>query len=393
MPGLSNLTTFWQTVKEIDLEPLRREALSGVRMAVVGAPSSGRKTLVKQLRRDPAHPEMEEIDTPVLVLDLEAADLVPNADLIVLLLDTRQRDFTREAELSRQWADHGKRVLVLINKFDPSAPTYVLKGWIDWSTRRVVDGSVLDVKFLHGKFALAVIDLMPDKLLTLGRYFPLLRVPIARHIINDTCFTNAAYSLSTGLAEIVPVLTIPLTVTDMIVLTKNQAFMAFKLGLTIGFSTQWQDYLAEFGGVLGSGFIWRQVARMLIGLVPLWGILPKVAVAYAGTFVVGNAILQWYLTGRHVSKVQMRQLYARSFGRGQEVARSLIARFHLPRLPRVRGLHLPRLTSRRKQRALPASPAVKACPNCGRTNSIDAAYCQYCGRELGEIKLAPPPPG
>ena len=381
MPTLSNLSTIWQTVKEIDLEPLRLEALSGARLAVVGAPGSGRKTLVHQLRRDPAHPGMEEIDTPVLVLDLEAADLVANADLIVLLLDPRKQDFTREAELSRRWADQGRRVLVVINKFDLSAPIYVLKGWIDWKTRRVVDGSVLDVKFLHGKFASAVIDLMPDKLLTLGRYFPLLRVPIARHIINDTCFTNAAYSLSTGLAEIVPVLNIPLTVTDMIVLTKNQAFMAYKLGLTIGFSTQWRDYLAEFGSVLGSGFIWRQVARMLIGLVPLWGILPKVAVAYAGTFVVGNAILQWYLTGRQISKLQMRELYARSFGRGQEVARSLFARFHLPRLG-----------SRRKRRALPASPAGKACPSCGRTNAADATYCQYCGRGLGEANLAPPPP-
>jgi len=41
------------------------------------------------------------------VLDLEAADLVANADLIVLLLDPRKQDFTREAELSRRWADQG----------------------------------------------------------------------------------------------------------------------------------------------------------------------------------------------------------------------------------------------------------------------------------------------
>jgi hypothetical protein len=88
----------------------------------------------------------------------------------------------------------------------------------------------------------------------------------------------------------------------MIVLSKTQAFLAYKLGLTVGFSTNWHDYLREFGGVLGGGFLLRQLARSLVGLIPVWGILPKVAIAYAGTYVVGHTILQWYLTGRHLTK-------------------------------------------------------------------------------------------
>ena len=115
-----------------------------------------------------------------------------------------------------------------------------------------------------------------------------------------------------------------MNVTDMFVLTKTQAYLVYKLGLAFGFSTQWQDYVAEFGSVLGTGFLWRQIARGLIGLIPVYGIIPKVGVSYAGTYVVGNAILQWYLTGRHISAKQMRELYRHAFDRGRETARELL---------------------------------------------------------------------
>jgi hypothetical protein len=87
------------------------------------------------------------------------------------------------------------------------------------------------------KFAPAVIEILPERLLALGRSFPLFRIPIAHHLINDTSFANAAYSLSTGFAELVPVLNIPITITDTIVLTKAQAFLVYKLGLAFGYST------------------------------------------------------------------------------------------------------------------------------------------------------------
>ena len=157
-----------------------------------------------------------------------------------------------------------------------------------------------------------MIDSLPDLLLGLGRFFPLFRIPIAHYLINDTCFSNAAYAMSTGLAEIVAVLDIPITIADSIILTKSQAFLVYKLGLALGYSTRWQDYIAEFGGVLGGGFVWRQIARSLVGLIPVWGIIPKTGIAYAGTYVVGNVVLQWYLTGKQVSGKQMQQLYAQA---------------------------------------------------------------------------------
>ena len=105
-----------------------------------------------------------------------------------------------------------------------------------------------------------------------------------------------------------------------------QAFLVYKLGLALGYSTHWGDYAAEFGSVLGGGFLWRQIARSLVGLVPLYGIVPKVAISYAGTYVVGHVVLRWYLTGRHISKDEMKELFSEALGKGRDIARGLLKR-------------------------------------------------------------------
>ncbi|MBN2549855.1 MAG: hypothetical protein JXB15_11895 [Anaerolineales bacterium] len=381
MAKTSDLMNTWKNIQEIDLRPLQQQALNGIKVAIVGDPGSGRSTLASQMRRDPARSHLET-DTPMLILDLEAARGPFEVDLIILMIDSRKQDISREKELALGWANTGKKVLVFENLFEEPSGSTAIIPWQAWKRRRVVCGSVLDDGFLTAKFAPAVIDLVPNQVLGLGRAFPLFRVPAAHYLINDTCLSNAAYSLSTGMAEIVPVFDVPLNLADMLVLTKTQAYLVYKLGLTLGFSTRWQDYVAEFGSVLGSGFLWRQLARSLVGLIPVWGIVPKVAVAYAGTYVVGNTILQWYLTGRHISTRQMRELYTQAFARGKHIASSLAKRLPHPRLPKVR-LPRPQLPSR-KPRQLPAPPELHKCPACGQSSAADASFCQYCGKAFSE---------
>ena len=42
----------------------------------------------------------------------------------------------------------------------------------------------------------------------------------------------------------------------------------------------------------------EQVARQLVGLIPVVGIAPKVAVAYGGTWAIGQAVVLWATTGQ-----------------------------------------------------------------------------------------------
>lgn len=369
MSKLSALTNTWDTIKEVDLQPLRSEALQGVAITIIGASGSGRSTLAEQLRRMPLKPEVET-NAPITILDFAESESLLDPDLVVLVVDSRKTNVTSESELILNLREKDSRFLVLINQFEDNPNASAIETWFKRKAEKVIHGSLLDPGFLERELSSAVMELLPDRLLSLGRHYPLFRVAIAHHLINDTCFTNAAYSFSTGVAEIVPVLNIPLTVTDMIILSKNQAFLVYKLGLALGLSTRWQDYLAEFGGILGSGFLWRQVARSLVGLVPLWGIAPKVAISYAGTFVVGHVVLQWYLTGRHLSAEQMRALYKGALGRGREVARRLAKKAPRPRLK----------LSRPRRFSLPKRGQV--CPHCGRRIVKKAEFCHHCGKKL-----------
>ena len=331
MAGLKDISSVWKNIKEVDLKPIRESATNPVRIVLVGAPGSGRHTLAEQIHTDPARPEIHTQSTLALI-STDAVVEAPVAHLVIVLVDATRTEFSAEQALVKKWSEAGKNVLVFVNKIDLVNSNITGDAQAAWQASRVIYGSVNDISYLQREFIPAVLDLLPQLHIALGRQFPLFRLTIGRQIISEACFSNAAYSFSTGLAEIVPVLDLPLNVTDMVVLTKSQAFLAYKLGLLLGFSTRWQDYVTEFGSVIGTGFLWRQIARELIGLVPGWGIIPKVAVAYSGTYVVGNAILGWYLTGKNLSPKQMRALYAQAFTRGKEYARKLGEKIPRPRL-------------------------------------------------------------
>jgi uncharacterized protein (DUF697 family)/ribosomal protein L40E len=439
--GLKDISTVWKNIKEIDLKPIRDSATYPLRIAVVGAQGSGRHTLAEQMRTDPARPGVHT-QSAIAIITAQAATEPPDAHLIIVLVDATRTDFAEEQLLVKKWSEGGKNVLVFINKLDLVNNAIVGDTQQGWLASRVIYGSVNDISFLEREFIPIVLELLPQQQIALGRQFPLFRLTIARQLINETCLSNAAYSFSTGLAEIVPVLDLPLNVTDLVVLTKSQAFLAYRLGLLLGFSTRWQDYVTEFGSVIGSGFVWRQIARSLIGLIPAWGIIPKVVVAYSGTYVVGNAILGWYLTGRKLSPKQMRALSVQAITRGKEYARKLGQKIPRPRLAIRKKDRLPapqkthalpeeivisknssqlqevnpadgianleqatnehsetlskdalvadnvnirrsrsekRITIRRKPKEAADLTHTRICMQCGKTSSADARFCQYCG--------------
>jgi uncharacterized protein (DUF697 family) len=391
-----NPSTVWKNIQELDLRPIREAAEQELNLALVGAPGVGKRTLAGQLRADPRRLDQRTL-TPILIADLEQGEQATHADLIILLVDVRVPDLRQEQALLDGWRKAEKNVLIFYNKLDTLPETEAVIPWLEAGKTPKIYGSALDIKFLQGEFALAIIRALPDHALALGRRFPLLREPIARELIQQTCLTNVTYSVGTGLAEIVPILDIPLNIADIVVLTKAQAILVYKLGLALGLPKDWQYYLGEFGGVIGTGFLWRQIARSLVGLIPGWGIVPKVAVAYSGTYVVGQTVLAWYLTGRHVSRQQLRQMSRQAFEQGKTMARNI-----LNRAPKIKR---PRLGWGKKAPALPAqtaesdpiltgelvtpdvvpTPTSVACPQCGTQNDPDAVFCKRCGERLEEL--------
>jgi uncharacterized protein (DUF697 family) len=142
-------------------------------------------------------------------------------------------------------------------------------------------------------------------------------------IIQEVAQANASFALTTGLAETVPVLTAPLNLGDIVVLTKNQVVMAYKIALGAGKRGTVKALLGQTLSVIGSGFLLRQMARQLVGLVPVIGIAPKVAIAYAGTWAVGKAVAVWAGGGAEVTKESVAKYYGEALQRGKRVADAL----------------------------------------------------------------------
>jgi hypothetical protein len=162
--------------------------------------------------------------------------------------------------------------------------------------------------------------------LALARFLPAFREPVVKAMIEDVAVANAAYSLGTGILQINPLTGLPLTVADTVVLTKNQGVLAYKIALAMGMQSDFKSVIPEIAGVVGGGFLLRQAARSLIGLLPGLGILPKVAISFAGTIAIGEAVYFYAAKGEALTSDGLKAMYEKALERGREVADNLARR-------------------------------------------------------------------
>jgi hypothetical protein len=165
--------------------------------------------------------------------------------------------------------------------------------------------------------------------LAMARRFPLFRRPVADKIIQRVSRENALFSLVTALPNVIPsVIDLPWAIgefaTDTAFLTMNQIRMALLMagahGRTIGYTEQ----KAQIAVIVAGAFGWRALARELVGKIPLGGgLIPKAAVAFAGTYVVGLGLEQFNRTGAGLSRDEKKDAYANAFAKGKEVVREL----------------------------------------------------------------------
>ena len=317
----------FKLLREVDLNAVRRQAEAPVHLAVAGDSTTGKTTLIKQLLSGPGDSGPGGIP-PLSEHGLADAIPVQAYSIVLLVLDAAKETHLPEQAIFAALKKSKIPVIVCYNKADlvqeDSQP--VMNGAQQWPGAEIAAFAAYDYKSLQKLLVPAILRACPGREVQLARRLPLLREPVCQKLIDDTCFVNSAYSLTTGLAEINVFLDLPLNLADIVILTKNQALMAYKIALAMGLPSDWRETIPKLTAVVGSAFLWRQVARQLVGLIPAYGVIPKIAVAYAGTYAVGQAIYQWCANGEKLQPERLKSLYVAAFKRGREVAQTILAK-------------------------------------------------------------------
>ncbi|HWQ12402.1 MAG TPA: hypothetical protein VNL77_06370 [Roseiflexaceae bacterium] len=327
MPRWSDLGGIWTTLRDIDVGAIREEAERPLALACVGhdaALAAISRLLGTSLDRYPAAGA-----SPLMLVPLaEAAaraDALRGVDLLLLAVDARRgltssegAAFARAESLAIPYAV----VLVYGGHVAPGAAN--LPPAVAARAIAIANPATLDAA---DQLAAAVLRRLPSELhLAAARRLPGLRAVYARELIGSAAFSNASYALASGLPEQIPILSVPFAAADLLVLTKNQAMLVYRLALAYGAPPGFQERIREVLPVVGGAFLWRQLARSLVGLIPVWGLAPKVAVAYAGTYTTGVAAWRWYERGELVSSEQLRRISAEALTIGRARAAELVGR-------------------------------------------------------------------
>lgn len=175
-----------------------------------------------------------------------------------------------------------------------------------------------------------VLDRREELGLALARAFPPFRKPVVEKVIHGVSSENALFSLVTALPDVIPsAIEIPWSVgqfaSDTTFLTINQIRMAFLLAAASDRPVGYREQKAEIASIITAAFGWRALARQLVGKIPFGGgLIPKAAIAFAGTWVVGASLERIYRSGYGYSRAERRLAYGKAYERGKVVAGAML---------------------------------------------------------------------
>src|SRR6202050_2279031 len=172
----------------------------------------------------------------------------------------------------------------------------------------------------------------PDLAVPLALHVLPFREEGSRRMVKKIAKENALFSLATALPDIIPFISLPWAMgefaSDTAFLTANQIRMAFLLAAANDRDIGYHEQRGEIASIILGAFGWRALARELVGKIP-WGggLVPKAAIAYAGTRVVGMSLERYYRVGKAYTRAERRQAYSEALERGRHIVGGLIENF------------------------------------------------------------------
>jgi uncharacterized protein (DUF697 family) len=316
----------WDAVREINPGEVRADLERPFLVALFGSEGSGRRTLSRALFGvEPSDRSAREL--ALAGVEPGAVGALGRPDLAILVVDASRPDWSAERRTAQELAARGSPLFLVLTHADllpvpDQAGRAAASQFPDHPPELTVTVDPRDGLTARLRLVGPILQTVPHLRLALAHRFPPLRRVVAEDLVRETSRANAQFALMSSLPAMVPVLgTFVGNMADLLVLTKNQALLVFKLAGIYGRDVD--DRLAvlrEIAPVIGGGFLWRSMARTAVGLFPpLVSALPKTAVAYIGTYVVGEAARYYYERGHKPPSETLRLFREQAARRYQEV--------------------------------------------------------------------------
>jgi uncharacterized protein (DUF697 family) len=319
--GFAGPVGLWRALAEVDPQAIALQAIQNVTIAIVGPPDVGKETLRRALlgegrggddhgqRGNPSNIHVVEVDGDGRV------GWLPVAHLYLYVVDGGRGIEPSDAAPARQLESRGHPVLYVVNKADqlgkPEAFRYTAGAALGVPPGdRLALANALDPAHLTRELVPKMANALGDRALAMARTLPGTREAVAQSLIVDASKTNAQFSLVSSLPANIPIVgTLTSLGADTLMLTKNQALLVFKLAALHGRALDSKMQLAaEIAPVIGAAFMWRSLARSLVGLLPgIVSMVPKATISFAGTYVVGQSAHYYYRWGRRPRRETLEQ--------------------------------------------------------------------------------------
>jgi hypothetical protein len=176
----------------------------------------------------------------------------------------------------------------------------------------------------------SILDTHQELEVALARNYPAFREKVVDRIITRTAQESALFSVLTALPNVIPnFLELPWVVgefaSDTAFITMNQVRMAFLIAAANDHEIGYDQQKVELGTIVLGAFGWRSLARELAGKIPLGGgLIPKAAIAYAGSYVVGLGLDKLHRTGNGFDRRERRALYDAAVEKGKRVVAHIV---------------------------------------------------------------------
>lgn len=285
-----NVRKMTDTFKEV-----KEKAGGEVRMVILGRGNVGKSLIGAWLLFQNPALSRETLKSISLVnVDSKQGNIVNalteavGASLALYVIDASSDSYKKDHLLFKGLQRLDIPILVVLNKADLVKDGHDLRQKVaQFFAIPIGHVAIVSAKSGEGilnELAPKIVDLHKGSDLALAKKFPALREAVAQKIIRKTAYQNGFIGAMVFLPG-----------ADTPILTLNQVRMVMELaslyGENIGF-----ERAKEILVILGSGLLFRTLARNVVSFVPLLGWGVKGGIAYSGTVAIGKAAVKYFGT-------------------------------------------------------------------------------------------------